>query len=105
MATSLNIRDTKSKMLINKLTTSLFVIVVSVLLSSCGSDAEVKGTVAIDGSSTVFPISEAVAEEYLAVQPRIRVTVGVSGTGGGFKKFLAGEIDINDASRPIRLVK
>lgn len=61
-----------------------------------------KGTVSIDGSSTVFPISEAVAEEFLAVQPRVRVTVGVSGTGGGFKKFLAGETDINDASRPIK---
>jgi phosphate transport system substrate-binding protein len=62
-----------------------------------------RGTVSVDGSSTVFPISEAVAEEFLAVQPRVRVTVGVSGTGGGFKKFLAGEIDINDASRPIKM--
>lgn len=61
-----------------------------------------RGTVSIDGSSTVFPISEAVAEEFLAEQPRVRVTVGVSGTGGGFKKFLAGETDINDASRPIK---
>ncbi|MBV1877327.1 MAG: PstS family phosphate ABC transporter substrate-binding protein [Pseudomonadales bacterium] len=64
--------------------------------------APLKGTVSLDGSSTVFPISEAVAEEFLAEQPRVRVTVGVSGTGGGFKKFLAGEIDINDASRPIK---
>ena len=63
---------------------------------------KLKGTVSLDGSSTVFPISEAVAEEFLAVQPRVRVTVGVSGTGGGFKKFLAGETDINDASRPIK---
>lgn len=60
------------------------------------------GTVALDGSSTVFPISEAVAEEFGSVQPRVRVTVGISGTGGGFKKFLAGETDINDASRPIK---
>ena len=60
------------------------------------------GTVSIDGSSTVFPISEAVAEEYRAVEPRVRVTVGVSGTGGGFKKFLARETDINDASRAIK---
>ncbi len=66
------------------------------------ANEELKGTVALDGSSTVFPISEAVAEEFLAVQPRVRVTVGVSGTGGGFKKFLAGETDINDASRPIK---
>jgi len=60
------------------------------------------GKVRLDGSSTVFPISEAVAEEYNAVAPKVRVTVGVSGTGGGFKKFLAGEIDINDASRVIK---
>ena len=72
------------------------------VLSSCGSGTGLEGSVALDGSSTVFPISEAVAEEYLAVQPRVRVTVGVSGTGGGFKKLLAGETDINDASRPIK---
>jgi len=63
-----------------------------------------KGTVKVDGSSTVFPITEAVAEEFGKVKEhrRVRVTVGVSGTGGGFKKFLAGETDINDASRPIK---
>jgi len=60
------------------------------------------GVVSLDGSSTVFPVSEAVAEEFLAVQPRVRVTVGVSGTGGGFQKFVAGEIDISNASREIR---
>lgn len=59
------------------------------------------GAVAIDGSSTVYPITEAVAEEFGAVNPNTRVTVGIAGTGGGFKKFLAGETDINDASRPI----
>ncbi|ROR35131.1 PstS family phosphate ABC transporter substrate-binding protein [Inmirania thermothiophila] len=57
----------------------------------------------IDGSSTVYPITEAVAEEFqIAHRGRIRVTVGISGTGGGFKKFCRGEIDIADASRPIR---
>ena len=68
-----------------------------------GSKA-LKGTVKVDGSSTVFPITEAVAEEFGKVKEhrRVRVTVGVSGTGGGFKKFLAGETDINDASRPIK---
>jgi phosphate transport system substrate-binding protein len=56
----------------------------------------------IDGSSTVYPITEAVAEEFGAEQKgRVRVTVGISGTGGGFKKFARGEIDIQDASRPI----
>ena len=59
-------------------------------------------TVRIDGSSTVFLITEAVAEEFLKVKPRIRVVVGVSGTGGGFKKFLRGEIDITNASRKIK---
>ena len=77
-------------------------IVALLLLTQVASAERLRGTVSIDGSSTVFPISEAVAEEFLAVQPRVRVTVGVSGTGGGFKKFLAGEIDINDASRPIK---
>src|SRR6185503_19596422 len=55
----------------------------------------------LDGSSTVFPISEAVAEEFQKANPEIRVTVGISGTGGGFQKFCRGETDISDASRPI----
>jgi phosphate transport system substrate-binding protein len=59
-------------------------------------------TIKIDGSSTVFPITEAVAEEYqIQKRGKVRVTVGVSGTGGGFKKFCRGETDISDASRPI----
>ncbi len=61
-----------------------------------------KGSIGIDGSSTVFPITEAVAEEYRAVAKDVQVTVGVSGTGGGFKKFSRGETDISDASRPIK---
>ena len=76
---------------------------VTIFGSMSVSAEQLRGTVSLDGSSTVFPISEAVAEEFLAVQPRVRVTVGVSGTGGGFKKFLAGETDINDASRPIKM--
>jgi phosphate transport system substrate-binding protein len=56
----------------------------------------------VDGSSTVYPITEAVAEEFQnAKRGAVRVTVGVSGTGGGFKKFCRGETDISDASRPI----
>ena len=85
------------------LAASLVVSAVSIFTLAPASAERLRGTVSIDGSSTVFPISEAVAEEFLAVQPRVRVTVGVSGTGGGFKKFLAGEIDINDASRPIKM--
>ncbi|NES82634.1 MAG: PstS family phosphate ABC transporter substrate-binding protein, partial [Moorea sp. SIO2B7] len=60
-------------------------------------------TVRIDGSSTVYPITEAVAEEFQDLKSnRVRVTVGISGTGGGFKKFCIGETDISDASRPIK---
>jgi phosphate transport system substrate-binding protein len=63
------------------------------------ADAQV---IKIDGSSTVFPITEAVAEEFqIQKRGKIRVTVGISGTGGGFKKFCRGETDIQDASRPI----
>jgi phosphate transport system substrate-binding protein len=58
--------------------------------------------IAIDGSSTVFPISEAMAEEFMAENSGIDVTVGVSGTGGGFEKFCADELDITGASRPIK---
>ena len=58
--------------------------------------------VQVDGSSTVYPITEAVAEEYLKKEPNVRVSVGVSGTGGGFKKFCVGETDISNASRPIK---
>jgi phosphate transport system substrate-binding protein len=75
------------------------------LLASCGEPrkaGEKEGSISIDGSSTVYPVTEAVAEEYLAINPRVRVTVGESGTGGGFKKFSRGEIDINDASRSIK---
>jgi phosphate transport system substrate-binding protein len=58
--------------------------------------------VKVDGSSTVFPITEAVAEEFQAANRGVNVTVGVSGTGGGFEKFCNGEIDISNASRPIK---
>lgn len=60
------------------------------------------GTITIDGSSTVYPITEAVAEEFMLIHPNVNIIVGVSGTGGGFKRFLRGEIDINNASRPIK---
>ena len=65
--------------------------------------AEIEGEIQVDGSSTVFPITEAMAEEFGILTDRgVRVTVGVSGTGGGFKRFCAGETDISDASRPIK---
>ncbi|MBC5992802.1 PstS family phosphate ABC transporter substrate-binding protein [Pontibacter cellulosilyticus] len=80
----------------------------TLMFSSCGGNNEegaggdLSGSIQIDGSSTVYPVTEAVAEEYRAEAPDVKVTVGVSGTGGGFKKFTRGEIDIVDASRPIK---
>jgi phosphate transport system substrate-binding protein len=70
--------------------------------SSPSSDtAAAPSVIQLDGSSTVFPISEAVAEEFQKANQGVRVTVGISGTGGGFQKFCRGETDISDASRPI----
>ena len=66
-----------------------------------GSGAE-SSEILIDGSSTVFPISQAVAEEFRVDRPEVQIPVGISGTGGGFKRFVEGEIDIADASRPIK---
>ncbi len=82
------------------------------LLSSCGgggggpdgsaaTGGQLSGVIQGDGSSTVFPISEAVAEEFRKVQPGVDVVVGISGTGGGFKKFCNGETDFSNASRAI----
>jgi phosphate transport system substrate-binding protein len=70
--------------------------------SATSSTDDLSGDIDGDGSSTVFPITEAVAEEFGAVNPDVRVTVGVAGTGGGFEKFCAGETDFNNASRAIK---
>jgi phosphate transport system substrate-binding protein len=78
----------------------LFCSCCAITLSSCFK--QYKGRIQIDGSSTVYPITEAVAEEFRNEHPDIRITVGVSGTGGGFKKFARGEVDIANASRPIK---
>ncbi len=75
------------------------------ILAACGkqeSDTGLQGDIIIDGSSTVFPITMAAAEEFGIMHNGVRVSVGVSGTGGGFKKFAADETDISDASRPIK---
>jgi len=84
------------------------------LALACGGDSgkqaeggqaaeQLSGTIDVDGSSTVYPITEAMAEEFGKSQGgNVRVTVGVSGTGGGFKRFCAGETQISDASRPIK---
>lgn len=73
------------------------------LLAAVSFHAHAADLVKIDGSSTVFPITEAMAEEFQkAERGKTQVTVGISGTGGGFKKFCRGETDISDASRPIK---
>jgi phosphate transport system substrate-binding protein len=80
------------------------------LAAACGggesktgeSSDQLSGMIRLDGSSTVFPISEAMAEEFKRAHPQVDISVGISGTGGGFQKFCRGETDISDASRPIR---
>lgn len=97
----------------------------ALVLGACGSDSEepsangeateqtqsdtagdeaaaIEGSVTGDGSSTVAPIMEGIVEEYAGAQPNVQVTVGVSGTGGGFEKFIQGETDFSNASRPIK---
>ncbi|MPZ73444.1 MAG: phosphate ABC transporter substrate-binding protein PstS family protein [Nitriliruptorales bacterium] len=67
-----------------------------------GEGGELSGSIEVDGSSTVAPLTDAIAEEYAVEQSNVTVNVGVSGTGGGFERFCAGETDISDASRPIK---
>ncbi len=89
----------------------VFIISLAIVAISCGEKkakkattetAVLEGTIKVDGSSTVFPITEAVAEEFRTAQPNVKVTIGVSGTGGGFKKFSRGETNLSNASRPIK---
>lgn len=92
-----------------KLNAALF-IGATLMFSACGGNSEgtggngegLTGSIQIDGSSTVYPVTEAVAEEFRAEAPDVRVTVGVSGTGGGMKKFTRGDIDIVNASRQMQ---
>lgn len=84
----------------------------ALILGACGGEEgsansseeseQLSGSVAGDGSSTVAPILEGIVEEYAGEQPDVQVTVGVSGTGGGFEKFIQGETDFSNASRPIK---
>ena len=92
--------------------------VLALILAACGEDtsgnngakgtgggkqdAKLSGTITADGSSTVAPLTSTAAELFQQEHPDVRITVGTSGTGGGFKKFCAGETDIADASRPIK---
>jgi phosphate transport system substrate-binding protein len=77
----------------------LVALLAGLALSGCSREPTI---IAVDGSSTVYPITEAVAEQFQQSNRNVKVTVGISGTGGGFKKFCAGETDISDASRPIK---
>ncbi len=89
---------------IGKLAAASLSLILAVLLIACdegGASTGITGSISIDGSSTVFPITEAVAEEFLRVESKIKVTVGITGTGGGFQKFCRGETAVQDASRPI----
>ncbi len=76
----------------------------ALLLAACGRGAQdaqgLSGTIRIDGSSTVYPITQAVAEEFMIEHPGVNITVGVSGTGGGFQKFTRGETDISTPPGP-----
>jgi phosphate transport system substrate-binding protein len=79
----------------------------ALLAAACGGDRsttdDLSGSIEIDGSSTVYPISQAVAEEFMiGTRGGVRVTVGFSGTGGGFRRFCAGETEISNASRAIK---
>lgn len=96
------------------LTLVVLMLTLALVATGCGGSKEegaksekaagqkLAGEIKIDGSSTVFPITEAVAEEFKKQYPDVNTSVGISGTGGGFKKFTVGETDINDASRPIK---
>lgn len=70
--------------------------------SAVSQNNQLRGRIDIDGSSTVYPISEAAAAEFNKRYPNVTINVGVSGTGGGFKRFTVGDTDISDASRPIK---
>ncbi|WP_130807258.1 PstS family phosphate ABC transporter substrate-binding protein [Senegalia massiliensis] len=98
------------KLLNSKLTLILVSIVSLLLFAGCSTDenksddtsADLNGEVEIDGSSTVYPVTMAMAEEFQASNPDVQVTVGVSGTGGGMKRFTTGDTSISNASRPIK---
>ncbi len=94
------LRPTASQWPSSRLASGLVgLLALAVVVVGCGGGTT--ESVSVDGSSTVFPLTEAVAEEFMEDTQGARVNVGVSGTGGGFSKFLRGDIAVNDASRPI----
>jgi phosphate transport system substrate-binding protein len=105
--------ESKEKKNMGKLLTLAACGALAVGATACGDDegngggsgnsgGDLSGTIRIDGSSTVAPFTQAAAEEFQGQNPGVRITVGTSGTGGGFEKFCNGETDISDASRPIK---
>jgi len=102
--------STSNKLQLNFMKKFLAIASVITVFAACTSsqkqdetkDQDQPSRVTVDGSSTVYPITEAVAEDYKGGHPNTQITIGISGTGGGMKKFSAGEIDIADASRPIK---
>jgi phosphate transport system substrate-binding protein len=105
--------DTKEKNCMRKLLALAVGGVLALGVAACGDDdndssgstsggGDLSGSIRIDGSSTVAPFAQAAQEEFQAQNPNVKITVGTSGTGGGFEKFCAGETDISDASRPIK---
>ncbi len=87
---------------LRSLAASLLAVAALACGGSSSDSSEGTTSIGLDGSSTVYPISEAVAEEFQQANPNVRVTIGISGTGGGFQRFCRGETDISNASRPIR---
>ncbi|MDO6354644.1 PstS family phosphate ABC transporter substrate-binding protein [Caloramator sp. CAR-1] len=85
-----------------KIISAVLIAATALSFSACARQEKLAGTIKIDGSSTVYPITQAVAEEFNKENPDVNITVGISGTGGGFKKFVVGETDINDASRKVK---
>lgn len=84
-----------------KMKKSIWILSLAFMMTACNNTGN-GDSIAIDGSSTVFPLTAAVAEKYREVKPKLHVTIGISGTGGGFQKFAAGKIDVANASRSIK---
>ena len=83
-------------------TVRLLALLLAVCLPGCGpAVAPVHAVITVDGSSTVYPLTEAVAEDFQRARPGTRVTIGVAGTGGGLRRFCRGDLDVADASRPL----
>src|SRR5215210_8928144 len=113
-ASAATMNDLKEKTGMRKLLTLVACGALALGVAACGNDEDegssggggggkkLSGSIKIDGSSTVGPFAQAAAEQFKGENPNVKISVGTSGTGGGFEKFCAGETDISDASRPIK---